>query len=53
MHSTANPDQEIDDLKKEVVKLKTQIKAIFVHQPKTIVRLQNIEITAQDIFKRK
>jgi hypothetical protein len=40
MHSTANPDQEMDDQKKEVVKLRSKIEAISVHHPQTTARFK-------------
>jgi polyhydroxyalkanoate synthesis regulator phasin len=52
MHSTANPDQEMDDLKKEVAKLRSQIEAISVHHPQTTARLETLEITVQDIQEK-
>jgi hypothetical protein len=52
MHYSANPDQEMEDLKKEVAKPRSQIEAISVHHPQTNAILETLEITAQDIQEK-
>ncbi|KAK4023578.1 hypothetical protein OUZ56_008979 [Daphnia magna] len=48
-HPASNPGKEIDDLRKEVAKLRTQIEAITVLQPQTTTRLKTLESTVQDM----